>query len=340
MKAIVLESPGNFRLGESPELSARDVPPGYAQVRVHRVGICGTDWHAFHGRQPFFAYPRILGHELGVEIEGVNDPSSDLAVGDRCCVEPYLNCGKCIACRNGKGNCCADLKVMGVHVDGGMRDRILVPAKKLHRSRKLDWDQLALVETLGIGCHAVQRAEPREGENLLIVGAGPIGLSIIPFAMECKANVIVADVSASRLEFCQRQMRVPHVVDAAGDLGGDIKKLLGGDLPTLVMDATGNPGSMARCFQLVAHGGKIVFVGLFSGDLSFNDPDFHRRELTIRASRNSLPADFASIIQGIELGRIDTRPWITHRSPASEFLDVLPSWLSPQAGVLKAILEF
>jgi len=228
---------------------------------------------------------------------------------------------------------------MGVHVDGGMRDRIVVPARKLHRSKKLDWDQLALVETLGIGCHATHRAEPAAGENLLIVGAGPIGLSIIPFAMDAKANVIVADVSASRLEFCQRQMHVPHVVNAAGDLAADLKKLLG-DLPTVVMDATGNPQSMARCFQLVAHGGRIVFVGLFPGELSFSDPDFHRRELTIRASRNALPGDLDSIIQGIELGRIDTRPWITHRAAATDFLDVLPNWLSPQAGVLKAILEF
>jgi 2-desacetyl-2-hydroxyethyl bacteriochlorophyllide A dehydrogenase len=340
MKSIVLEAPGRFRIGESPDPAPGDPPPGYALVRVHRVGICGTDWHAFHGRQPFFAYPRILGHELGVEIERVNDPSSDLKPGDRCAVEPYLNCGHCIACRNGKGNCCTDLKVMGVHVDGGMRDRIIVPVRKLHRSRTLDWDQLALVETLGIGCHATQRAEPRQGENMLIVGAGPIGLSIIPFAMERKANVIVADVSASRLEFCQRQMHVPHVVDAAGDLSADVKKLLGGDLPTLVMDATGNPPSMTRCFQLAAHGGRIVFVGLFSGDLTFNDPDFHRRELTIRASRNALPDDLDSIIQGIELGRIDTRPWITHRATATGFLDALPGWLSPQAGVLKAILEF
>jgi threonine dehydrogenase-like Zn-dependent dehydrogenase len=158
--------------------------------------------------------------------------------------------------------------------------------------------------------------------------------------MECKANVIVADVAASRLEFCRRQMHVPHVVDAAGDLSGDLKKLLGGDFPTCVIDATGNPGSMARCFQLAAHGGRIVFVGLFSGELSFNDPDFHRRELTIRASRNSLPDDFERIIRGIELGRIDTRPWITHRATATEFLDALPEWLLPQAGVLKAILEF
>lgn len=340
MRSIILESPGNFRMSQSPDPSPADPPPGYALVRVRCVGICGTDWHAYRGRQPFFSYPRITGHELGVEVERVNDPSSDLRPGDRCAVEPYLNCGRCLACRNNQGNCCADLKVMGVHVDGGMRERIIVPTRKLHRSRKLNFDQLALVETLGVGCHAAQRGEPRAGENALIVGAGPIGLSIVPFLIEARVNVIVADLSVARLEFCQRQMRVSHVIVASGDLAEKLKSICAGDLPTLVLDATGNQHSMARSFELVAHGGRIVFVGLFPGELSFSDPLFHRRELTIRASRNSLPQDFEHIIHVIECGMIDTRPWITHRAAAADFLEMLPEWLSPTAGVLKAVVEF
>jgi len=130
MKSILLVEPGVFRATELPEASKPG--PGEALIRVHRVGVCGTDLHAFRGKQPFFSYPRILGHELGVEVLAVGEGVTSIAVGDRCAVEPYLNCGRCIACRRGKPNCCTQLKVMGVHVDGGLRERFLVPAAKLH----------------------------------------------------------------------------------------------------------------------------------------------------------------------------------------------------------------
>ena len=220
MKTVILEKPGQLRLMESAEPT--DLPSGSALVRVHRVGFCGTDWHAYHGRQPFFSYPRILGHELGVEIVSINDPAGEhagmLSPGDRCSVEPYLNCGECIACRRGKENCCVNLRVLGVHADGGMRERIVVPITKLHRSRTLSFDQLALVETLGIGCHAVSRAQPEADENVLVLGAGPIGLSVIPFVKAAGAVPIVADVSESRLAFCRDQMNVETTLDACGDV--------------------------------------------------------------------------------------------------------------------------
>jgi 2-desacetyl-2-hydroxyethyl bacteriochlorophyllide A dehydrogenase len=339
MNAIVLEKPGEFRVTTAADPS--DLPPGHARVRVRRVGICGTDWHAFHGRQPFFSYPRILGHELGVEVEAVDDPTSDLKPGDRCSVEPYLNCGACVACRRGRSNCCTDLKVLGVHVDGGMRDRLVVPTAKLHRSNRLTLEQLALVETLGIGCHAVARANPEPGERVLVLGAGPIGLSVLPFVQASGAEPVVADVSESRLAFCRTQMNVRDTIDArGGDVAQRVIGILGGDLPTCVIDATGNAASMMSCFDLVAHGGRIVFVGLFQGDVTFNDPNFHRREVTLMASRNALPGDFARIIRLIEDRKVDTTPWITHRAAACTLPEVLPAWLAPDAGLLKAVLEF
>ena len=148
MRGVVLEKPGSFALIETAQPAGP--APDEALVRVHRVGICGTDLHAYRGRQPFFSYPRILGHELGIEIVEIGANEAGLQVGDRCAVEPYLNCGRCIACRRGKTNCCVDLKVLGVHTDGGMRETINVPVSKLHRSRTLTFEQLALVETLGI----------------------------------------------------------------------------------------------------------------------------------------------------------------------------------------------
>jgi 2-desacetyl-2-hydroxyethyl bacteriochlorophyllide A dehydrogenase len=339
MKTIVLEKPGELRKTETDLTD--EVPAGHALVRVSRVGVCGTDWHAYRGKQPFFSYPRVLGHELGVVAERVNDSRSPLKPGDRCAVEPYLNCGSCIACRSGKPNCCVNLKVMGVHVDGGMRERMVVPAAKLHRSEKLSLEELALVEPLGIGCHAADRAGIVRDEWVLVIGAGPIGLSVVPFAQAFGGRIIVMDISPTRLDFCCKTMGVQKTVDAQAPNVVDIlKDLTSGDLPTCVIDATGNAQSMARCFDFASHGGRVVFVGLFQGDLTFNDPNFHRRELTVMGSRNSRPQDFERIITMVENGRIDTKPWITHRVGVDDAVESFPKWVEPNSGVLKAMIEF
>jgi 2-desacetyl-2-hydroxyethyl bacteriochlorophyllide A dehydrogenase len=335
MRHIVLERPGFFAAHEGPEPTPA---PGDAIVRVHRIGVCGTDLHAFAGRQPFFNYPRILGHELGVEVLDPGCAPHGLKAGDRCSVEPYLNCGNCIACRRGKPNCCTSLNVLGVHSDGGMRPRLAVPARKLHRSASLDYDQLALVETLGIGAHAVERAEIKPEDFVLVIGAGPIGLSVIQFALITGAVLAVMDVSDSRLAFCREKMGVIHTLTPA-ESPARLTEMGGGDLPTIVIDATGNANSMAGTFNLVAHGGRIVFVGLFQGDLTFNDPNFHRREITVCASRNAVPSTFREIIALIEAGRIDTRPWITHRLALADLPAVFPREIAGNPNVLKAMVE-
>ncbi len=314
MLQIVLAEPGRFAAADGPEPK---LSPGDALVRVHRIGVCGTDLHAFAGRQPFFNYPRILGHELGVEVLDPGSEPNGLRRGDRCSVEPYLNCGRCIACRRGKPNCCTTLNVIGVHSDGGMRPLLALPARKLHPSAKLDFDQLALVETLGIGAHAVERAAIRREDFVLVIGAGPIGLSAIQFALLANAPLAVMDVSESRLAFCREKLGVRHTLTPE-DAATKLKAIGGGDLPTIVIDATGNAKSMATTFELAAHGGRIVFVGLFQGDVTFNDPNFHRRELTLCASRNAVPATFREIIKLVEDGRVDTKPWITHRFALEE----------------------
>lgn len=336
MLTIVLEKPGQFAAADRPEPAAA---PGSALVRVHRIGVCGTDLHAFAGKQPFFTYPRVLGHELGVEVIDPGDEPHGLRAGDRCSVEPYLNCGTCIACRRGKPNCCTGLQVLGVHTDGGMRPLLRVPARKLHRSAKLDYDQLALVETLGIGAHAVERAAPTKDDFILVIGAGPIGLSVIQFAKVSGATLAVMDVSDTRLEFCRQQLDVTHTLKPGANAVEELKRIGGGDLPTCVIDATGNPASMNGCFDLPAHGGRIVFVGLFQGDVTFNDPNFHRRELTVMGSRNALPATFREVIRLVESGQVDTRPWITHRFKLEETPTVFPRDIAGNPAVLKAMIE-
>ncbi len=338
MKTVTLDQPFQFTLSETPEPSRCE--PGEALVRVHRVGICGTDIHAYRGRQPYFSYPRIIGHELGVEIVEVGLNERGLKAGDRCSVEPYLNCGHCIACRHGKTNCCISLQCLGVHTDGGMRELIKVPVTKLHKSDTLGLDQLALVETLGIGSHAVDRAMLGMGEYVLVIGAGPIGLSVIQFARLAEVKLIVLDVNAQRLDFARRQFGVDYIVNAQDNPLARVMEITDGDLPTVVFDATGSGESMMGAFQYVAHGGRLVFVGLMQGDITFSDPFFHRREMTILSSRNSLPANFTRIIALMESGRVNTDPWITHRASADALPELFPKWVSPESGMLKGIVEF
>lgn len=340
MKALQLEKPQHWRTIDIPEPASP--APGEALVRVHRVGICGTDLGGYLGKMPFFSYPRIPGHELGVEVLAVGEGVTNVKPGDRCAVEPYLNCQHCYSCRRGHTNCCENHKTLGVMCDGGLTPRIILPARKLHLAANLTPDQCALVETLAIGCHAVNRGNPQPGEHVLVIGAGPIGLSAIEFAKLSGARTIVMDMNAQRLEFVRDQIRVPDTILAQGD-ESDVKALAeitNGQLADVVIDATGSNKSMVRALEFASFAGRVVYVGITQQTIEFpHAPMMHRRELTLLASRNALSADFTRIIRLIEEGRIDTRPWITHHAEFEDVPAVFPSWLRPETGVIKAIVH-
>ena len=339
MKALQLEKPLHWRRIEIPEPPAPG--PGEAVVRVHNVGICGTDLSGYLGKMPFFSYPRIPGHELGVEVIAVAADVTNVRPGDRCSVEPYLNCQKCSSCRRGHTNCCEENQTLGVHCDGGLRPLFTVPARKLHMSRRLAFEQLALVETLAIGCHAINRGNPQAGESVLIIGAGPIGLSVLEFAKLSGAKPIVMDLSPPRLNFCQQTMGVAQTILTCGD-GSELerlKEITGGTLPEVVVDATGSHKSMSHALNYVGFAGRLVYVGITQQELAFpHAPVMHRRELTLLASRNALPGDFTRIIQLIEDGCINTQPWITHRSRFEEVPEIFPAYTKPETGVIKAMV--
>jgi alcohol dehydrogenase len=337
MKALVLEQPGKFARAEIGEPGRPGA--GEAVVKVHRVGVCGSDVSGFLGKMPFYSYPRIPGHELGVEVVEVGDGVTNVEPRDRCSVEPYMNCGDCHACRKGASNCCANLKVLGVMTDGGLRDRFIVSAHKLHRSTKLSFDQLALVETLAIGCHAVDRSSLARGENCLVIGAGPIGLSTIVFAKLAGAKVIVLDVNAQRLEFCQRVMGVDETILSSERLLEELRAATDGNLPDVVIDATGSNQSMSDAFCYVAPTGRLVFVGLTTKEVTFKHPTFHKPEGTLLCSRNALPKDFTRIVKLIEDGKIDTKPWITHHLAFDDVPAKFEMCTRPETGVIKAIIE-
>lgn len=339
MKTIILNQPQEF------QLISRDFDDTLAEnealLKIHRIGICGTDYHAYRGRQPFFSYPRVLGHELGAEVVslGSGAETSDIKIGDKVSVEPYLNCGVCQPCQNGKTNCCESLKVLGVHSDGGMAEYLKVPVNKLHKSAILQYEQLALVETLGIGSHAVQRANVSANDIVLVIGAGPIGLSVIQFAKINGAKIAVMDFSKQRLDFANEAIGIDKSIVATEDFSADdLRRILEGKLPTVVFDATGNAQSMMKAFSYVAFGGKLVYVGLFQGEVTFFDPDFHRREITLLASRNALPTDFKHIISKMESGEINTKAWLTHEAAFDDLPTVFETWLDPKSQVIKAMV--
>jgi len=339
MKAIQLQQPRSFRVIDIAEPAAPG--PGEALLRVHQVGICGTDLGGYLGKMPFYSYPRIPGHELGVEVLAVGEGVTGVRPGDRCAVEPYLNCQRCHACRTGHSNCCEHNLTLGVMTDGGLTDRIVLPARKLHVSAKLGYESLALVETLAIGCHAVARGNPGPGEHVLVIGAGPIGLSVVEFAKLSGAKTIVMDMNEGRLAFVREKMGVPDTLLAKGD-GKELERLAeltGGQLADVVVDATGSAKSMSQALGYCAFAGRLVYVGITQQELAFlHAPVMHRRELTLMASRNALPPDFSRIIRLIEDGLIDTGTWITHRAPMDGMIEAFPGWLKPENGVLKAMV--
>ena len=339
MRALQLEKPREFRFIDAPE--AQPPGPGEALVRVKKVGVCGTDISGYLGKMPFFSYPRIPGHELGVEVLAVGTGVTNVKPGDTCSVEPYINCETCFSCLRKRGNCCESLTVLGVHIDGGLRPRFVLPARKLHPAQGLSFEQLALVETLAIGCHAVDRASIAPDEFALVVGAGPIGLSALEFVRLTGCRYGVLDVNEKRLAFCRDRMGIPTTIQATGgaeDIDA-IKSAAGGHLPTVVIDATGHPRAMERSLEFVGFTGRMVYVGIVPDPIAVPDPLFHRREMTLLGSRNALPGDFRRIIDLIRGGQIDTRPWISHRLEFADVPNQFEALTRPETGVIKAMID-
>jgi 2-desacetyl-2-hydroxyethyl bacteriochlorophyllide A dehydrogenase len=335
MRTLICVSPGQF---EYATTEINTPKKGESLIRILKVGICGTDLHAFEGTQPYFSYPRILGHEIAAEfIEG---DAEGFSRGDRVTVIPYFNCGHCIACNAGKPNCCERLEVCGVHRDGAMREFLLVPSASLLRGDGLSLDQLALVEPLAIGAHSLFRANVQPNENVLVVGTGPIGLGIIEIASLLKANVLAMDVNDTRLALCSRNFKVAHTFNALqNNLVEIIKDATGGNMPTLVIDATGNQKAINQGFKYMAHGGKYVLVGLQKNEVSFSHPEFHKREGTLMSSRNATRADFEFVVDALRSKRIDESKFLTHSLTFSQVKAEFSSLLQPENGVIKAMIN-
>jgi len=339
MKVLTCTTPGSFEysVGERPLLTK-----GNAIIKIRRIGICGTDLHAFEGTQPYFNYPRILGHELSGDLIDIDESEADgYRHGEIVTVIPYFYCGHCIACRQGKSNCCVTLKVAGVHIDGGMSEYYSVPAYSLMRGQGLDYDSLSLIEPLAIGAHGVRRAEIKPGEIVLIIGAGPIGLGTMQFACIAGAEVIAMDINNSRLQFCSEVLKIKHTINPGVENVVDrLRNITNGDMPAVVIDATGNQKAINSALQYLSWGGRYILIGLQKDNLILSHPEFHKREATLMSSRNATRQDFDHVIQSIKNGSIDPISYITHRVKFGQVKNEFASWLDQANGLIKAVVEF
>lgn len=337
MKTLVCQKPKEFVWKEQSQPVPQE---GESLVRMRQMGVCGTDLHAFNGVQPFFNYPRVLGHELAGTVETIVGETHGLSTGDSVVIMPYLECGECIACRKGKPNCCTNIQVVGVHHDGGMTEWLTLPTDHLIKAEGLTYDEMALVECLAIGAHAVRRAAVMTNEYVVVVGAGPIGLGTMQFAKAAGAQVIALDVNESRLEFCKQSLGIDYTVNALKTPLEDIQTITQGEFPTVVLDATGSPKAMKQSLGYLAHGGRLVYIGLFQGELSFNDPEFHKRETTMMASRNATREDFQHVISSLQSKAVKSSCYVSHRANFEEVHEIFPQWLEPESKVIKAMIHF
>jgi 2-desacetyl-2-hydroxyethyl bacteriochlorophyllide A dehydrogenase len=335
MLSVICESPGVLRTQQT------DVPvraPGEVLLRVSRVGICGTDLHIFTGNQPYLQYPRVMGHEFsGVVVEA--EDGSGFARGDGVYVMPYLSCGRCVACRQGKTNCCVEIKVLGVHRDGALTEYLSVPAQFVHKAEGVTLDQAAMLEFLAIGAHAVRRANVSAKQRVLVVGAGPIGMAAMIFAKLRGADVTCLDTRADRLALCKSQLKVDAAVAVGPTDTEELAALTNQEFFDVVFDATGNIDAMNRGFGFVAHGGTYTLISIVPGQVTFSDPEFHKRETTLLASRNATTADFETVLEAMRAGLIPDQALNTHRMRLADVPEAFPRLLETGQTVVKALVE-
>ena len=317
MQTWTCAQPGTFDLQET-EIPQR--PAGFSLLRVRAIGICGTDIHAFAGNQPFFQYPRILGHELAAEVV----ESEQFSSGELVTIIPYFNCQTCSACAQGKPNCCEHIQVFGVHTDGGMREYIAVEDRFILPGNGLSADALALVEPLSIAAHGLRRGNIQAGEKVLVMGAGPIGLFTILLAKIRGAQVEVAEPNAARLTFCTEKLGVPAATQTSYQT---------------VIDATGNRAAIESGFAKISHGGQYSLIGLQKEAISFIHPEFHKREATLMSSRNATLEDFHYVMDLFRTGQIDTNDFISHHFDWLEVGALFPTIHLPEMGVIKAVIS-
>lgn len=350
MRALQVTEPG---CAEVAEVEAPRPGPGEALLRVRFAGICGSDIQTFRGTQPFASYPRVPGHEFSaeiLEIHGADDArdagdadnaarSARFAPGDIVTGVPYFEDDTCYSCRRGLVNACMHNETMGVHRDGSFQELITMPLDRLHRADGVDPRDLALVEPFSIGYHAVLRAGVREGERVLVLGAGAIGLLTMLSARTRGARVWVADVVPSRLELAASLGAEGTVDLSSTPLADVIANATGGDGFDVVCEATGLPVSFLNAIEAAAVGARLALIGNGTAEVTFNQSLLIKKELTVLGSRNSRDV-FPALIELLSTGQVDVSPIRTAIVPFTEARTALEEAAGGSTSEVKVLLEF
>ena len=336
MRSIHVTTPGEVDVVEVEDPRPR---PGEALLRVRYAGICGSDVQTFRGTQPFASYPRVPGHEFSAEILEINGSSEDLAVGDVVTGVPYFQDGTCYSCRRGLINACERNETMGVHRDGAFQELITMPLERLHRARGVDPRDLAIVEPFSIGYHAVLRADVAEGERVLVLGAGAIGLLTMIAARTRGAEVWIADVVASRLEVATTLGAAGTVDLAQETVDSVVQAATGGDGFDVVFEATGPPISFLNAIEAAAFGARLVLIGNGTREVTLNQSALIKKELDVLGSRNSKGV-FETLIDLLERGVVDVSPLRTKIVPLTEAKQALEDAAAGATDDIKVLIEF
>lgn len=309
MKAIKLAEPRQVACAQIE----KPVPgPGQALIRIKAAGICGSDIGAFRGSNKLVSYPRIIGHELAGIIEEIPaDNKKGLKVGDKVIVDPYLYCGKCYPCTIGRTNCCTSLKVLGVHIDGGMAEYFCHPADMLVKMpQDMDWTLGAMAEPLTISLHGIHRGGLKAGEYCAIIGAGPIGLLAGMIAQAYGAHAILLDLVGERLDFA-KELGIEHVINSREeDPVERVSKITGGTMAQQVMECSGANAAVLQSLDLVSHAGRVTLTGWPPKETPIPTDIITRKEIDIRGARTSA-GEFEEAIELIHTKKVDVARILT-----------------------------
>ncbi len=337
MKAFFITEPGKTAIGEMPcpDMGREDVK---LQVRV--VGYCGSDLNTYRGKNPMVSYPRIPGHEIaGTVLETGADVPDSVRVGMNVTLSPYTNCGVCPACRRQRPNACRDNQTLGVQRDGALTEQIVAPWQKLYLSDALSIEELALVEPLTVGFHAVDRGRVAATDVVAVLGCGAIGLGAIAGAAFRDATVVAVDIDDGKLAIA-RKAGATHTVNSAGadSLHERLAELTDGNGPDVVIEAIGLPMTYRAAVEEVAYTGRVVYIGYAKEPVAYETKLFVQKELDVMGSRNAL-GDFASVIQMLEKGAFPVDDVVTRTVPFEQAGEALREWDADPGAVTKILVR-
>ena len=337
MKAIVIEEPGKVKAiqAEKPALA-----PGEVMVKLKYVGFCGSDLSTYLGKNPMVKYPRVPGHEISGVIEACGDGvPQGFNVGEPVTVVPYTNCGQCSSCRRGRDYACQFNQTLGVQRDGAMQEFISVPWQKILKAPKLSEFELAMVEPLTVGFHAIERGRVTDSDTVMVLGCGMIGAGAIVRAVLRGAKVIAVDIDDHKLKLAS-ELGAQHTINSMkADLHAELVKLTGGDGPDVVVEAAGNPITYRAAVDEVAFTGRVICIGYAGNEVSFATKLFVQKEIDIMGSRNATPEDFRAVISYLERGTFPLEKMITEKVKPEEAADAVRRWADDPGKVMKILLD-